>query len=80
MATDQDEDRRPGHRTSIGITVLFSSGRDEGTAILVNLSPMGALLDPATLRPAVGDSLSLRVPATTDEDFHVYYLDAGFGE
>ena len=71
MANDKTEDRRPGHRTSIGITVLCSSGREEGTAILVNLSPMGALLDAATLRPAVGDPVTLRFPATTNEDFHI---------
>ena len=71
MPNDQTEEHRSGQRTSIGITVLCSSGREEGTAILVNFSLMGALLDPATLRPAVGDSVSLRVPATTNEDFHV---------
>lgn len=63
------ERREP--RSKGGVEVLCSSGRDEGTATLVNLSPLGALLDPATLRPAMGSSVSIRFPSSAEGESQV---------
>ena len=71
MADYQTDAQRRAPRTNIGMDLLCSSGRDEGTAMLVNLSSSGALLDPAALRPAVGNSVSIRFPTISKEEFPV---------
>ena len=68
MEDAQKEERRAQPRTKIGLDVLCSSGREEGTAILKDLSVSGALLEPATIRPAVGDSVTIRLQAESDEE------------
>ena len=69
MAGYQRKEQRRAPRTNIGMDLLCSSGRDEGTAMLVNLSSSGALLDPAALRPAVGNSVTIRFPTISKEEF-----------
>ena len=70
MANDQDENRR-APRISIGVDLLCSSGRVEGRALLVNLSPSGALLEAATLHPEVGNSVSILFPETSKNELRV---------
>ncbi len=55
-------------RTKLGLDVLCSSGRVDGPAILKELSASGALLEPSTLRPAVGDSVTIWLQAEPDEE------------
>ncbi len=68
MEDAQKEERRAQPRTKIGLDVLCSSGREEGTAILKHLSVSAALLEPATIRPAVGDSVTIRLQVESDEE------------
>ncbi len=68
MGDAQKAERRAQPRTKIGQDVLCSSGREEGTAFLKDLSVSGALLEPATIRPAVGDSVTIRLQAESDEE------------
>ncbi len=67
MEDAQTAERRAQPRTKIGLDVLCSSGREEGTAILKHLSVSAALLEPATIRPAVGDSVTIRLKAESAE-------------
>ena len=71
MPNDQTEEHRRAPRISIGVDLLCSSGRDEGRAVLVNLSPSGALLEAATLRPEVGSSVSILFPTTSIEELRI---------
>ena len=68
MEDAQKEERRAQPRTKIGLDVLCSSGREEGTAILKHLTVSAALLEPATIRPTVGDSVTIRLQAESDEE------------
>ncbi len=68
MEDAQKEERRAQPRTKIGLDVLCSSGREEGTAILKHLSVSAALLESATIGPAVGDSVTIRLQAESDEE------------
>ena len=54
-----EAERRTHPRTKIGLEVLCSAGREEGTAILKDLSVSGALLETASIRLAVGDSVTI---------------------
>ncbi len=58
MGNDQKAERRAHPRTKIGLEVLCSSRREEGTAMLKDLSVSGALLETA-IRLAVGDSVTI---------------------
>jgi len=68
MEDAQTAERRAQPRTKIGLDVLCSSGREEGTAILKHLSVSAALLESATIGPAVGDSVTIRLQAESDEE------------
>ena len=68
MGADQKAERRASQRTTIGLDVLCTAGREEGPAILRDLSPSGALLEPASVRPAVGDSVTIWLRAELDEE------------
>ncbi len=68
MEDAQKEERRAQPRTKIGLDVLCSSGREEGTAILKHLSVSAALLESATIGPAVGDSVTIWLQAEPDEE------------
>ena len=68
MEDAQKEERCAQPRTKIGLEVLCSSGREEGPAILKDLSASGALLESATIRPAVGDSVTIWLQAEPDEE------------
>jgi hypothetical protein len=72
MGDGQKTRRRAQPRTKIGLDVLCSSGEEEGEAILIlkNLSTSGALLEPATIRPAIGDSVTIWLQAERDEQPH----------
>ncbi len=68
MGDAQTAERRAHARTKIGLDVLCLSGREEGTAILKDLSFSGALLEPATIRPGVGDDVTIWLQAESDEE------------
>ena len=68
MEDAQKEERRAQPRTKIGLDVLCSSGREEGTAILKDLCVSSALLESTTIRPAVGDSVTIRLKAESDAE------------
>ena len=67
MEDAQTAERRAQPRTKIGLDVLCSSGREEGTAILKDLCVSSALLEPTTIHPAVGDSVTIRLKAESAE-------------
>lgn len=71
MAENPKRENRQEQRTDIGIEVLCSAGREEGTGTLANLSPSGALLEATTLRLTVGDSVTILFPSTSNEDSQV---------
>ncbi len=68
MGDAQTADRRAQPRTKIGLDVLCSAGREEGTAILKDLSVSGALLESPTIRPGVGDAVTIWLQAEPDEE------------
>ena len=75
MGDGQKAERRAQARTKIGLDVLCSAGREEGPVILKELSTWGALLEPATIRPAVGDSVTIWLQAEPDEKPHALHSD-----
>ncbi len=68
MEDAQREERGGEPRAKIGLEVLCSAGREDGFAILKDLSVSGALLETATFRPAVGDSVTIWLQAEPDEE------------
>ena len=73
MGDGQKTERRTHSRTKIGLDVLCSAGRNEGPAILKELSASGALLEPATIRPAVGDPVTIWLQVEPDEEPHALH-------
>ncbi len=59
MAEAPDMRRAP--RIKTGLEVYFSSGREEGPAVLADVSSGGALLEETPSRPRVGTSASMTV-------------------
>ena len=59
MTADQSAERRNEPRTKVGLDVVFSFGRDRARTILKDLSRSGALLEPASIRPEIGDIVTL---------------------
>ena len=59
MDGNQSTERRVEPRTQVGLTVVFSFGLDRAQATLKNMSMSGALLEPASIRPEVGDIVTL---------------------
>ena len=68
MGADEQAERRAHQRTSIGLDVLCTAGREEGPAILRDLSPFGALLEPASVRPAIGEPVTIWLRAELDDE------------
>ncbi len=52
-------DRRCGPRIKTGVTAYFSSARGEGSAVVADISPVGARLKQAEPRPGVGARVGL---------------------
>lgn len=59
MERDQSTERRNEPRTKVGLDVVFSFGLDRARATLRDLSASGALLEPASICPEVGDIVTL---------------------
>ena len=68
MEPGQKAERRACARTEIGLDVVCSSGREEGSAILKDLSRSGALLEATTIRTAVGDSVTIWLRTEPDAE------------
>ncbi len=60
-------DRRCGPRIKTGVTAYFSSSREEGSAVVAEISPVGARLEKAWSRPGVSAQvgLSLFLPSSS---------------
>lgn len=71
MEDHRDEERREEARASIALDVFCSAGREEGTAKLFDVSPLGARLDSATIRPAVGAPVKIVLQTAGDEESQV---------
>ncbi len=52
-------DKRHGPRIKTGVTAYFSSEREEGSAVVADISPGGARLEQAEPRPSVGARVRL---------------------
>ena len=52
---------------NVALTVVCSAGRQEGPAIFKDVSPQGALVESAVVRPAIGDSVTILFQASPDD-------------
>ncbi len=68
MGDGKKAETRAELRTKLGLDVLCSAGREDGPAILKDISTLGALLEPASIRPAVGASVTIWLQAEPDEE------------
>jgi len=68
MERDQSTERRNEPRTKVGLDVVFSFGLDRARATLRDLSASGALLEPASICPEVGDIVTLFLEGGLDEE------------
>ena len=68
MSRDQSVERRRKPRTKIGLEVVNSLGLDQAPSTLKEISISGALLEPASIRPEVGDVLTLFLSGGPDEE------------
>ena len=59
--TPEAQDKRSGSRIKAGIEVYFSAAREEGRAVLSDVSSVGVLLAETPSRPAVGARVRLTV-------------------
>lgn len=59
MTTNQSAERRSEPRTKVGLAVVFSFGLERAQATLKDLSTSGALLEPASICPEVGEIVTL---------------------
>ena len=68
MERDQSTERRNEPRTQVGLAVVFSFGLDSAQATLKDLSTSGALLEPASICPEVGEIVTLWLETGRDEE------------
>ena len=54
-------DQRRGVRRQIEFEVVYNSGREEGTGVLVDISNSGALFEDTSLQPKLGTEVQLNV-------------------
>ena len=52
-------DRRRAPRIKTGLTTYFCSAREEGQAVLADISPVGALLERAESQPSIGAQVGI---------------------
>ena len=68
MERDQSTERRNEPRTKVGLDVVFSFGLDRARATLRDLSASGAVLEPASICPEVGEIVTLFLEGGLDEE------------
>ncbi len=64
-------DKRWNSRIRTHFEILYSSGREEGSGILANISYSGALLIQASVQPRLGSQVRVYVPLKEDSPFEV---------
>jgi hypothetical protein len=76
-------DRRWNSRVRTHFEILYSSGREDGSGILANISYSGALLIQASVQPRMGSQVRVYVLLSEDSPFEVVgevvrHVDDGF--
>ena len=71
MDEPKDEERRTEKRKTAAFEVFCSAGREEGAAKLFDVSLMGARLESADIKPAVGDPVTILFQSAPDADSEV---------